>query len=247
MSTSLSELVDNTSEIFNSIECKSCIETIKIISQCCFVGLKNNRLICKCKECKEKWKKTINELIEKFPNIYQFCDGDLNRFVLSFRKGVYLYEYMDSWEKFDETSLPPKKDFYSNLNLENISYEDYSHSKKVWDVFEIKNLGEHHDLYVKIDALLLADIFEIYLKYILEICLVIYKLDAVHFISAPGLAWQAYLKKTRVKLELITDYDMILMIEKGIRGGICKATHRHAKANNKYISGQCLNVSCKWF
>ena len=83
MSTSLSELVDNTSEIFNSIECKSCIETIKIISQCCFVGLKNNRLICKCKECKEKWKRSLNKLMESFPIIHQFCNGDLNESVMN--------------------------------------------------------------------------------------------------------------------------------------------------------------------
>ena len=128
MSTSLSELVDNTSGIFNSIECKSCIEKIKINSECCFVGLKNNRLIYKCKECKEEWKRPINELIENFPSVYQFCNGDLNKFVLLLRKGVYPYEYMDSLEKFNETALPPKKDFYSNLNLENISNEDYIHA-----------------------------------------------------------------------------------------------------------------------
>ena len=96
MSTSLSELLDNMSGIFNSIECKSCIEKIKINLECCFAGLKNNRLIDKCKECKEEWKRPINELIEKFPGIYQFCNGDLNKFVLLLRKGVYPYEYMDN-------------------------------------------------------------------------------------------------------------------------------------------------------
>ena len=107
MSTSLSELVDNTSGIFNSIECKSCIEKIKINSECCFVGLKNNRLIYKCKECKEEWKRPINELIENFPSVYQFCNGDLNKFVLLLRKGVYPYEHMDNWEKVDKNKLPP--------------------------------------------------------------------------------------------------------------------------------------------
>ena len=157
---SLSNLVDNTPGIFNSIECKSCIEKIKINSECCFDGLKNNRLIYKCKECKEEWKRPLNKLIESFPSIYQFCNGNLNKFVMLLRKGVYPYEYMDSWEKFDETALPPKKDFYSNLNLENISDEDYPHAQKVWHVFELKNLGEYHDLYVKIDTLLFADIFQ---------------------------------------------------------------------------------------
>ena len=144
------------------------------------------------------------------------------------RKGVYPYEDMDSQEKFDETSLPPKEAFYSNLNLEDISDEDYAHAQKVWHVFEINNLGEYHDLYVQSDTLLLADVYENFRN----MCLNIYELDPVHFVSAPGLAWQACLKTTGVKLELITDYDMLLMIEKGIRGRICQATHRCAKANN---------------
>ena len=139
--------------------------------------------------------------------------------------------YMDSWEKFNETALPPKKDFYSNLNLEDFSDEDYKHAQKVWDVFEIKNLGEYHDLYVQNDTLSLSDIFENFRN----MCFSIYELDPVYFVSAPGLAWQACLEKTGVKLALLTDYDMILMIKKGIRGGICQATHRYAKANNKYM------------
>ena len=107
------------------------------------------------------------------------------------------------------------------LNLENISDEDYVHAQKVWDVFKIKNLGEYHDLYVT-DTLLLADIFENFRN----MCLSIYELDPVYFVSAPGLAWQACLKKTKVELELLTDYD-ILMTEKGIRGGICQASLSH--------------------
>ena len=90
MSTSLSELADNTSGIFNSIECKSCIEKIKINSECCFVGLKNNKLIYKCKECKEEWKRPLNKLTENSLSIYQFCNGNLNRFVMLLRKGLML-------------------------------------------------------------------------------------------------------------------------------------------------------------
>ena len=172
MPTSLSELVDNMSGIFNSIECKSCIEKIKINSECCFVGLKNNRLIYKCKECKEEWKRPINELIEKFPSIYQFCNGDLNKFVLLLRKGVYPYEDMDNWEKFDETTIPPKEAFYSKLKLEDISDEDYAHVQKVWEVFDIKNCGKYHDLYAQSDALLLAYVF----KNFRNICFEIYEL-----------------------------------------------------------------------
>ena len=103
--------------------------------------------------------KTI-KLIENFPSTYQFCNGDLNKFVMLPRKGVYPYEYMDRWEKFDKTALPLKKDFYSNLNLEDISDEDYVHAQKVWNRFKIKNLGEYHDFYVQSDTLLLADVYE---------------------------------------------------------------------------------------
>ena len=108
---------------------------------------------------------------------------------------------MDSWEKFDENTLPPKEAFYSNLNLEDIRDEGYAYAQKVWDVFEINNLGEYHDLYVQSDTLLLADVFENFRN----MCLEIYELDPVCFVSVPGLAWQAYLKKIGVKLELIAN------------------------------------------
>ena len=134
------------------------------------------------------------------------------------------------------------KKFNSNLYLEHISDEDYKHAQKVWDVFEIKNLGEYHDLYVQSDTLLLTDIFENFRN----TCLDIYGLDAVYFVSAPGLAWQACLKKTGVKLELLTDIDMLLMVEKGTRGGICQAIHRYAKANNKYMKNYNKNIESSY-
>ena len=109
-------------------------------SECCFVRLKDNKLISKCKKCKEEWKRPLNKLIESFSSIYQFCNGDLNKFVMLLRKGVFPYEYMDSWEKLDENALPPEKDFYSNLNLEDISDEDCAHAQKVWDAFKIKKI-----------------------------------------------------------------------------------------------------------
>ena len=104
----------------------------KINSEWCYVGLKNNRLIYECKKCKKQWKRPLNKLFEKFRSIYQFFEGDINRFVLLLQEGVFPYEYMDSWEKFNETALPPKKKIYSNLNLENIRDEDYIHAQKVW-------------------------------------------------------------------------------------------------------------------
>ena len=145
---------------------------------------------------------------------------------------------MDSGEKFDENTLQPKEDFYSNLYLQDISGENYRHAKKVWDVFEIKNLGKYHDVYVQSDTLLLSDVFENFRN----MCLSIYKLDPTYFVSALGLAWQACLKKTEVKLELLIDYAMILMIQKRIRGRICQATHRYAKANNKYMKNYNKNI-----
>ena len=132
---------------------------------------------------------------------------------------------MNAWNVFDETTLSPKEDFYSELNLQGISDKDYAHAQKIWNVFEIKNRDEYHDWYVQSDTLLLSDVFENFRNK----CLEIYELDPIYSVSASGLAWQSCLKKTEVKLELLTDYDMILMIEKGIRGGICKAAHRYAK------------------
>ena len=176
-------------------------------------------------------------LIEKFPNTYQLCNKDLNKLALLLRKGVYPYEYMDSWKRFKEESLPDKESFYSELNNEHITDEDYAHAQKVWDTFKIKNLGEYHDLYVQSDTTLLADVFENFR----DKCIEIYELDPAHFLSAPGLAWQACLKKTQVELELLTDNDMLLMFEEGIRGGMCQATHRYAKANNKYMNNHDKN------
>ena len=158
------------------------------------------------------------------------------------RKAVYPYQYMDSWEKFDETALPPKEGFYSNLNLKDISDEDYVHAQKVRDVFEINNLGEYHDLYVQSDTLLLADVYENFRN----TCLEKYQLDSAYFVSVPGLAWQACLKNTRVKLELLTDIDMLLMVEKGTRGRICQATHRYGKANNKYMKNYDRNIESSY-
>ena len=147
------------------------------------------------------------------------------------RKSVYPYEYMDSWKKFNETSLPSKEDFYSNLNMENNGDIDYRHGNNVFKRFELKNLGDCHDLYVQSDTLLLADVFENF-RYM---CIKEYELDPAHFLSLPGLSWQACLKKTNIELELLTDYDMLLMVEEGIRGGICHSIHRYAKVNNKYM------------
>ena len=121
--------------------------------------------------------------------------------------------------------------------MEDISDTDYAHANNVFKKFDIKNLGDYHDLYVRSDTLLLADVFENFRN----ACMKNYELDPAHFVSLPGLAWQACLKKTNVELELITDYDMLLMIEDGIRGGICHAIQCYAKANNKYMNDYSKN------
>ena len=113
MSTSLSKLIDNLSEIYS----KKCRDK-NCKSECEFKGLKNNKISYNCKECRKKTVKTKNGLIKKFPNTNKFCNNDINKFILLLRKGVYPYEYMDSWEKFNETTLPNKKTYYSKLYLE---------------------------------------------------------------------------------------------------------------------------------
>ena len=230
MSSSLSKLVDNLSEgIHNNkfADCKSKLDYIKITAE-----RKNEKLILERYNCKQRYRKKFNkDLIKKFKNIYSFCNNDLNKFVLLIRKGVYSYEYADTWERFNEISLPSKEDFYSNLNMEDISDIDYRHANNVFKVFKLENLGDYHDLYVQSDMLLLADIFNNFR----DMCLKEYELDPAHFLSLPGLAWQSRLKKTNIELELLTDYNMLLMVEEGIRGGICHSIHRYVKANNKYI------------
>ena len=152
---------------------------------------------------------------------------------LLMRKGVYPYEYMASWERFEEAQLPPKEDFYSNLSGEHISDGDYAHAQQVWKTFGCRTLGDYTDLYCRTDVLLLADVFESFRK----TCQKQYRLDPAHYYTSPGLSWDALLKKTGVELELLTDYDQHLFIEKGMRGGISMVSKRHAKANNQAIKG----------
>ena len=138
--------------------------------------------------------KIYDSLIEKFYNTCQLCNRDFNKCALLLRKGVYPYEYMDKWNRFNEESLPDKEYFYRELNKEHITDEDYAHAQIVWDTFNIKNLGEYHDLYVQSDTALLADVFENFR----DKCIGIYDLDPAHFLSTPGLASQACLKKQSI-------------------------------------------------
>ena len=235
MSSSLSKLVDNLSEGIHNNKCADCKSNLD------YIKTKNEKLILECYNCKQHYKKKFNkELIERFASTYEFCNNDtaepssserINKFLLLLRKGVYPYEHMDNWERFNETSLPSKESFYSNLNMEDIDDIDYRHGNNVFNKFKLNNLGDYHDLYVQSDTLLLGDVFENFR----DMCLKEYELDPAHFLSLPGLAWPACLKKTNIELEILTDYDMLLMVEEGIKGGICHSIHRYAKANNRYI------------
>ena len=149
------------------------------------------------------------------------------------RKGVYPYDYVSSIEKLSETQLPPKEEFYSNLNDEHITDKDYKHAINVWNTFNCKTIRDYHDLYLKSDVLLLSDVFENFRK----TCLKHYNLDPAHYYTSPGLAWDACLKETGQELQLLHDYDMLMMFERGIRGGISHISKRYVEANNKYMVG----------
>ena len=153
------------------------------------------------------------------------------KFELMTKKGIYPYDYMNGIKKFSEEKLPPKEKFFSKLNDCGVSDEDYNHAQKVWKEFGIKDLGEYHDLYLKSDVLLLADVFEEFRN----VCTKNYSLDPAWYYTSPGLSWDAVLKHSGVKLELLTDPDMLLMVEKGIRGGVAMIPNRYSKANNKYM------------
>ena len=199
---------------------------------------KDDQLIFRCFECKKNYKKDFNnELIKRFANIYEFCNEDINKFILLLRKGVYPYEYMDSWERFSETSLPDKEAFYSGLKMEDITNVDYRHAKRVLKNLNNKNLRGYHDLYVQSDTLLLADVFENFRNKCVETS----ELDPARILSAPGLALQACLKNSGVELELLTDANMLLMVEQGIRGGLCEVKLQYAEANNKYMNNHDEN------
>ena len=220
MSSSLSNLIDNLSEGLHSDKCidfKFCLD---------YMATKDEeQLIFRCFDCKKNYKKDFNkELINGFSSTYKLCNED-NLFC--YKEKVFIS--MNTW--IVEKSLPNKEAFYSSLNMEDITDVDHRHAKRVFKNLSNKNLSGSHDFYVQSDTLLLADVFKNF-RYVF---IKVYELDPAHFLSAPGLAWQACLKKAEARLESLTDIDMLLMVEKGITGEICHAIHRYAKANNKYM------------
>lgn len=147
------------------------------------------------------------------------------------RKGVFCYEFMDSLEKLDFPRLPKKEDFYSSLSDSHISDAEYDFAQSVWSDFNIRSLGEYAELYMKTDILLLSDVFENFR----DECQAIYSIDPAHHYTAAGFSWEAMLKYTKVEIELLTDIDMYMFIERGIRGGISQCSKRYACSNHKYI------------
>ncbi|XP_046399469.1 uncharacterized protein LOC124165964 [Ischnura elegans] len=156
--------------------------------------------------------------------------GDLAHIIT--RKGVYPYDYTNCVERLDDCFLPSKEKFYNRLTDECISDDDYTHALNVWSSFKCKTLGDYSDVYLKSDVTLLADVFENFRN----ICIGTYKLDPSWYYTTPGLSFDAMLKYTDIELELLTDYDMLLMIEKGIRGGISQCSKRYCEANNRYMT-----------
>ena len=201
-----------------------------------------------------KMKQTINIYRElRFLDSYRFMSSSLEKlaanvpdeslhimmqhytnreeFNLLRRKGVYPYEWMNDDSKFDERQLPSIEHFYSSLRGEGVTDDDYLHACTVWKTFNCQTFKDYHNLYLKSDTLLLADVFENFR----DTCFKTYDLDPAHYYTAPGLSWSALLKHTNIKLDLLQDPDMLLMVESGIRGGVSTISHRYAKANNPYL------------
>ena len=177
---------------------------------------------------------SLDKLVSNLPKddlIYTSKAFKGKRLDLMSQKGVYPYDYMDSFEKFNEKELPTEDQFYSILNDQHITDDEYNHPKEVLNTFMIRTLGDYHDLYLVSDVLLLTDVFENFRK----TCMQYYKSDPCHYFTSPGLSWDAMLKMTNIKLELMTDIDMFQFIEKGMRGGVSYIANRYGNANNKYM------------
>jgi len=205
--------------------------------------------------------KTVFNL--KFIDSYQFVSDSLGQLVKNLpkekfkyteeifkenleimtRKGVYPYSFMDSWDKFDtDCKSLTIDDFRNDLTNDTINEDDFKFYNDICEKLNIKTLGEYHDLYLKTDVLLLADVFENFRS----MCLEYYGLDPCHYISAPGLSWDALLKMTKIKLDLISDIDMYQFIERGLRGGVSLITHRKGNTNNKYMNNYDKNKPSKY-
>jgi hypothetical protein len=175
-----------------------------------------------CHTIEEK-RKTFKNISKQFPDDQQFD--------IMIQKGIYPYDYIDSYEKLNDSKLPDIKQFYSFLNNKSCSKKDYERALNVWKVFDCKTMLDYHNLYLITDVLLLADIWENFRR----VCFKIYGLDCEYYYTAPGLSFDAMLKHTKIELELLVDLDKFEFFERGIRGGLSQISKRHAIANNKYM------------
>ena len=176
--------------------------------------------------------KSLDSLVEGLKSDqFKTLEKEMGTNELLKKKGVFPYEFMTSFEKLNVNELPPKNEFYSELNNTDITDEEYKHAQNVWKTFKCETMKDYHNLYLKTDVMLLTDVMENYRN----VCIDNYELDPLWYYTAPGLAWDAALKISNVKLELITDPNMYLMVENGIRGGVSTIIKRYAKANNPYM------------
>ena len=171
-----------------------------------------------------------------FGNTYKYYEKywshlDEEAFNLLTRKGVYPYEYITSIDVLKEDKLPNIEDFNSELTGKGITEADFKHVKEMWKIFGMKTLEDLHNLYMETDVMLLADVFETFRENILKK----YKLDPVHFMTAPSLTWTAGLKKTKVELQILTDPDMCMFVDQGLMGGISMISHPYAKNEDGFI------------
>ena len=233
MNSSLDRLVSNLAGL-NDVKCTANNECKEDNKEMTFLYIDIKYVAhFKCMKCGVEKTKALNkeEIQRKFKNTYNVYINKDKLFRSLLRKGVYPYEWLDSVERLNETQLPSKDVFYSKLTGQEISDVDYEHAQTVWRTFRMKTMRDYHNLYNQSDVLLLADVFENFR----EVCKENYNLDPCWYYTVPGLAWDACLKLTKQRLELLSDPDMLLFFEKGIRGGISTISTRHGQANNKYM------------
>lgn len=209
--------IPNSYEKFMSIN----IGDVKFIDSCQFMA-----------SSLEKLAENLYDPVIKYKNFKHMRKFYGDKMDLLCKKGHYPYEWVDSDEKLNHEGLPPIDKFYSKLHQKGISEKEYKHALKVYKELDCKTFKDYHDAYLKTDVLLLADVFENFRK----TCHDNYGLDPANYISAPGLSWDALLLKTGIELELITDLEIMDMVERQKRGGLCfVGSKRYAQANNKYL------------